>query len=432
VRQWLLPGWEEQQKNLRRLVEQGEKSVRDRAESEAHGRERLRKLEELVLWESQQQDRVDRSVGKLDRRLGKLQDAVRSQTRASESLWQRAGRAWAHVGEQQRILRRLDRLQGSKLPIVVGPWTGEIGFELLYWIPFLQWALASRGIDRDRVIAVSRGGAEIWYSHVAGRYVDLLDVISADMLREWTAISKKQRDISRFDVEVLRHVRRRVGLSRLHLLHPQLMYRLFLPIWRRQPAVSDIESFTQFKLFAMPPPLGWKSMLPARYVAMKVYFSLSFPPTEENRAFTSDLVRRVAERVPVVLLTSGVKLDDHDDWRTHADGRVFTIDHLLTPTRNLDVQTRVLAGAEAFIGTYGGFSYLAPFLGVPSISFFSRRAFFAHHLELADRVFGRLDGGRFLALETGDFQLLNALLRDATVGHESTTRDVTERAKLCP
>ena len=24
-------------------------------------------------------------------------------------------------------------------PILVGPWLGEVGFELLYWIPFLRW-----------------------------------------------------------------------------------------------------------------------------------------------------------------------------------------------------------------------------------------------------------------------------------------------------
>ena len=24
-------------------------------------------------------------------------------------------------------------------PIVAGPWVGEVGFELLYWVPFLRW-----------------------------------------------------------------------------------------------------------------------------------------------------------------------------------------------------------------------------------------------------------------------------------------------------
>ena len=34
--------------------------------------------------------------------------------------------------------------------------------------------------------------------------------------------------------------------------------------------------------------------------------------------------------------------------------------HLMTPETNLDVQTRIISAADAFVGTYGGFSYLAP------------------------------------------------------------------------
>src|SRR5665648_81960 len=41
-------------------------------------------------------------------------------------------------------------------PIVVGPWLMEIGFELLYWIPYLRAQLARLGIPKERVIAVSR------------------------------------------------------------------------------------------------------------------------------------------------------------------------------------------------------------------------------------------------------------------------------------
>ncbi len=36
----------------------------------------------------------------------------------------------------------------------------------------------------------------------------------------------------------------------------------------------------------------------------------------------------------------------------------------MTPERNLAVQTAVIARARAFVGTYGGYSYLAPFCGV--------------------------------------------------------------------
>ncbi len=40
------------------------------------------------------------------------------------------------------MFETLDRIASSRQPIVIGPWTGEVGFELLYWIPFLEWVRA--------------------------------------------------------------------------------------------------------------------------------------------------------------------------------------------------------------------------------------------------------------------------------------------------
>jgi len=41
------------------------------------------------------------------------------------------------------------------------------------------------------------------------------------------------------------------------------------------------------------------------------------------------------------------------------------------PQANLAVQTAVIGGARRFVGTYGGFSYLAPLLGVDALAFYS-------------------------------------------------------------
>jgi hypothetical protein len=52
---------------------------------------------------------------------------------------QRAG--WQSEAEslEQRFLRQaLQGIEGTG-DIIAGPWTGEVGFELLYWIPFLNW-----------------------------------------------------------------------------------------------------------------------------------------------------------------------------------------------------------------------------------------------------------------------------------------------------
>ena len=78
---------------------------------------------------------------------------------------------------------RLRRLAGTGHPIIVGPYFGEVGFELLYWIPFLAWFVEHYGVQPDRLIAVSRGGASSWYSHLAGRYCDVFEVIDPGEFR---------------------------------------------------------------------------------------------------------------------------------------------------------------------------------------------------------------------------------------------------------
>ena len=63
-------------------------------------------------------------------------------------------------------------------PILVGPWLGEVGFELLYWIPFLRWFAECYAVPPERIIAVSRGGAAAaWYTSFAGRCHDALSFI---------------------------------------------------------------------------------------------------------------------------------------------------------------------------------------------------------------------------------------------------------------
>jgi hypothetical protein len=135
-------------------------------------------------------------------------------------------------------------------------------------------------------------------------------------------------------------------------------------------------------------------------VAVKFYFNDCFPATDENRAFVRGVVRELAERGPVVSLTTGLQLDDHGgsdgDVFHDADGnpRVRALPAALHPRENLAVQTRIVAGASAFAGTYGGFSYLAPFLRVPTTAYFSdANGFSKRHLLMARSALDGLGAG---------------------------------------
>lgn len=313
-----------------------------------------------------------------------------------------------HATQHARATRKANLLARSDRPIVAGPWCGEVGFELLYWIPFVTWLVERARVERRRVTVLTRGGAHAWYRHLAGEDVEILDLVSAEAFRSH-ARALKQDALSRFDRDLLRRVVREAGLSHPHLLHPLFMYRLFIPYWKEEAVLEPITAFTRYRPLV---PVGnhpAASGLPDDYVAVKFYFSQAFPDTPDNRSLVRRVVAGLSEQVPVVVLQSGARVDDHEDALVPEGPRV----RIVRPDvrDNLAVQTAVVSRARAFVGTYGGFSYLAPLYGVNSLSFFSdREKLIPFHLEHANRVFGSLGAGRFIALDVLDAPVAAATL----------------------
>jgi hypothetical protein len=311
-----------------------------------------------------------------------------------------------------RALLTLGRLSRSTRPVVVGPWLGEVGFELLYWIPFLAWIRATRPAIAARAVVVSRGGVAAWYRPFSDRYIEILDYYPLDEFRARNTqriVSQngalKQWTVTRFDREILTQVRGAVPHPAPALLHPSLMYRLFLPFWVGRDSMARIRQHTRYQLFDRPGDGDLPADLPRDYLAVRFYFNASFPDTAENRAFVGRVVRSLTRRGNVVLLNPGLLFDDHRDHDIVGLDRVYTVAHLMEPHNNLGVQSAIVSHARAFVGTYGGLSYLAPFYGVPSVSFYSHRSrFVLQHLELAGSVFSALNGASWTAAHVRDFE----------------------------
>ena len=354
---------------------------------------------------------LDRDVRGLHKQVDQLRDASGRQHRMLQQGLRYAEWAESLRVDERRLEGRLRRLAQPTQTVVVGPWTGEVGFELLYWIPFVTWALRKAGVPPERTVIVSRGGPRAWYAHLGGRYFDVLEQVSPDEFRTRTGERKKQLMLGPFDREVVRRTIERAGIERPFLLHPGLMYRLFIPYWKQTATVRRVEDYTDYVPVSRPSVPELAGRLPADYVAVRFYFSSSFPDTPPNRAFVESTVRSLVASTDIVMLNTGFNLDDHRDFSPAQSARIHTIGDLMAPERNLEVQTAVIAGARAFVGTYGGYSYLAPLCGVPSLAFYSvREGFFAHHLELAERVFRRLGAGSLLPLDVRDADLVRLAL----------------------
>ena len=320
---------------------------------------------------------------------------------AAAVRWERRMRVDPRLAELE--LRRALR---TKRPLVIGPWLSEIGFEVLYWIPMLTRLWREHRVDPARVTVISRGGAAPWYADLAHGYVDVLEHFTPEEVATWQQTrhseegGQKHFGLTSFDDEVLRRAAPQLPAD-YQLVHPSAMYRRFLPFWASRRGWWSVHHGVQYRPLPKPAPAALD--LPPEYVAVKAYFSDCFPDTAENRAFLTGALERLAARHPVVMLSTGLRLDDHAE--AAPDERVLSIAGAMTPTNNLTVQTSVIAGARALVCTYGGFAYLGPLLGVPTFSFFSDANFNPTHLEAAQRA-GRKLGRTLVPFSVADLDAL--------------------------
>jgi hypothetical protein len=405
------PEYEAQQRQLllvSRGVERLEKEARTRTQQQASILKDVAKAVRAL------PTRADLEVVRRD--LTRTASLVDRQARITSRFVRRGDGRSEHSRDERRVLQRLERLTAGDRPIVVGPWTGEVGFELLYWVPFVSWFRQHFDVDPRRLIVVSRGGVASWYARDAHRYVDLFAHASADEYREATNLSKKQRGPSRFDLTVLRRMARAEQWGRVRLLHPQLMYRLFWEFWKGRAAADRVTKYSSYAPIAARAPQESRRALPASYVAARFYFSNAFPETPANRAFVNEVLTSLAEVTDVVLLNTPFRVDDHHDFIAASHPRIHAVGEM-PPERNLAIQTAVIQGAQAFVGTYGGYAYLAPLCGVPSVSFYSTDAFFRHHLDLAQQMVADLGlgAGSLIALHMRDAGVLRVALQHTRV-----------------
>lgn len=281
-------------------------------------------------------------------------------------------------------------LAASKRPILVGPWRAEVGFEALYWLPFLTWFRKHYHIDPARLIAWSRGGASAWYG--VDRYLELYEQMSPDEIRLLTLQtaaktgSTKQMAVEPWERALVTLAGSQLGIHPLWL-HPAWMYRLLAPFWLDKAAPTLMDRYTRVAVMK-PPPLPPNLQLPPSFVAVRFYARPTFAPNEEQMGWMRDLVYRLAKKQPVVLLNSGHRLDDHADLMVEDKAKnIHSLDSILTPQNNLAVISAVLGRAKGFVGTYGGLAQLGLRMGVPSISCYTHwGGTAAAHLTLSQRL----------------------------------------------
>jgi hypothetical protein len=301
-----------------------------------------------------------------------------------------------------RVERDLGELATSGYTIVAGPWLGEVGFELLYWVPFLAWFTERFHVPPERLVVVSRGGTASWYRPFAAHYREIFDYLSPEDFRrrhdERVRVNgeQKQTRMLAFEHELLQELTGDIHHRRM--LHPSTMYGLFNPFWWGHADDSWVHRHARYR--RLETPAGYDDLLPREpYTAVKFYFNDCFEATDRTRAFVRATLERLAAAGPVVSLATSLHLDDHGGVDV-LPPRVRPLPPQLHARENLAVQSALVARASSFVGTYGGFSYLAPFYGVRSTAYYvDAGGFSKRHLLMAQSALQRIGCGNLLDVQ---------------------------------
>lgn len=271
-----------------------------------------------------------------------------------------------------------ERLARSKTAILIGPWRSEVGFEVLYWIPFLNAFRKRYRIVDNRLITIGRGGSASWY-RTAGAG-DLYEHAPLEMMRTIASQqalrtgSIKQHGNEGWESHVTALAAKSIGLTDYHVVSPWWMYHLLAPYWEGQRSVGWTDRWLLHEATMTAPPMRpeIRKQLPDQYLAMRWYVRPTWPLKEDLVLWTRTLVEAAAQHLPVVLITSGFHADDHADVNLGPIPNVLSLKDIApqTHTDNLAIQSSVIANARGYVGTYGGMSQLAMRLGIPTLSFY--------------------------------------------------------------
>jgi hypothetical protein len=316
---------------------------------------------------------------------------------------------WSELRVEISLEQEMERLADAGRPIVVGPWVSEVGYEALYWVPFVRWFASAYHIRPDRLLILSRGGTASWYADITPNYLEIFDRVTPAQFAAYNAERSdapggtiKQWTISPFEQRLVDQAQAEWGVSSVSVLHPSLMYQLFRQFWAGNRPLGFADGHTLYRKIVAPPveavPLPG---LPDNYVAVKLYAAQSLQDTPDTRRLLRGLLAGVAEKYPIVLLDTGLALDEHGEFAVPLGARVISAREWMTPQDNLAVQTRIIANATAFIGTCGSIAWLAPMLGTDTTAVMTDAKFLNVHLHLARRVYRLIEGGRFTPFDLG-------------------------------
>ena len=326
-------------------------------------------------------------------------------TPSPAALIERAARGLDRSKIGTLVEDRMAQAWAGDQPLILGPYLSDVGFELLYWRPFVAWMRDRFGARTAPVVAISRGRVGDWYAGLASEYVDVCDLVefatyqerNQERIRDSGTV--KQRVVSDFEQGLLDSLTNRLGVPDTVVFHPSVIVRVCTKVWKGIAPAGWLAEHARYQRFTAPVAGAADGGDTEPYVVASFWFSSCFPDTRRHRRLVNDALSELSRRSPVVVVDPGgfpgvpPSLDTGDRIRVVAPGG--------DTDAQLREQSRTIAGARAFVGTFGGISMMAPFYGVPTLTVFGEEAgLFPHHAAVSRRIADALPDVRFDTTKT--------------------------------
>lgn len=249
-----------------------------------------------------------------------------------------------------------------------GPFVGEVGYELSYWIPWIRKFCSDLKLGESRIGIVTRGGAHVWYPDHA-QSLELFHELSADEFRKIQSAEYPIK-LRRLEKQLIKQL----GISRFHIAHPREMHAAISEFRGNYCGIDTLDDYFRFAGLSkttiakrVERLVGFEEVrTPTRYGSVRLYTnSLIGDETAVRQAWR--LIALAAKEFNLV--DAGVKsrLDDHIAVVPEGE----TIERPLADcplSLNLAMQTLVILRSSFLVSTYGGSSYIGLLLGIPTLA----------------------------------------------------------------
>jgi hypothetical protein len=258
-----------------------------------------------------------------------------------------------------------NKISNSDKKIIIGPFYSEVGYEILYWFPFISW-LTQYSI-KENLYFIGRGGLSRQFfpnsNHICliekfnTKFVNSLIIDNSDNFNG----SLKQKKSTANDLEIIKNL----GFSIDDLIvYPSFLFRAYKRYYGGSYGVKFLRLFDNIEFYENIKRDDTKN---SNIVVFKLYQSSSFNILK-NKTNIYRLFEKLLDLSFEIQILTTNKLDDHDqlqiDLKFYPGIKVIYV----SDENNLDCQLNYIKKSKYFISTYGGASYLGPLMGVHTIA----------------------------------------------------------------